>query len=473
MISHSIKFRLLLGGMLWCLIVISVAITILYSLYVYYQKETYYAGLIKNLKLLRDFHNHHLAQTPDELELAKQQISSFFEYGRYDEPYSAWFWQITDTNGNVIKSNSLFDCHLIEATVHCPNSSRDINANEMGQQSIASGVVTEEFKYHIYKTKGIMNQDVRVIVSNFVQHQFRPAKFQYTISGRYMGLDELSKDFYIGVAFSSLILFFSTLVAIILSIRFGFKPLDLIRRRLDDIRQGKAEQVIGNFPNEIKPLVDDFHVVFQDFNRLEVENLSHNLKTPISVLINESAKNRGELSEVVKRQAHIINKSIEHYLQRVQQPLDLETIYTGVNLQVLFKELRNQIKLLPNHRKVHVHLSCEKLVLVKANQQDLFEVLLEIIVNAIKYARQQIQVTAGSYGDNAVINIEDDGPGIGELEQDSVFNRRISLDTKTNSTGIGLSAARNKILAMQGSLLLKTSSLGGLRAVISLPTFNS
>ena len=298
----SIKSRLLLGGLLWCGLVIIVVVVSLYFLYSHYQKETYYAGLIKNLKILRDYHNNNDLSSTVQLNSAREQIANYFEQGQFEKPYSAWFWQVRKNQGEVIASKSLFDCELIEMTVHCPNSSRDIQANESESELITTGTISKEFEYKIYKFRGILNQNSRIIISNYLSHPFLEGEYQYTVTGRYVGLEELSNDLFLILAICGLILLLSTLVAILLSIKFAFSPVDAIRENLIDIKQGKAENVIGEFPNEIKPLVDEFHSVFKHVNRLEVENLSHNLKTPLSVLINESTRNSGKLSDVVRRQ---------------------------------------------------------------------------------------------------------------------------------------------------------------------------
>ena len=106
---------------------------------------------------------------------------------------------------------------------------------------------------------------------------------------------------------------------------------------------------------------------------------------------------------------------------------------------------------------------------ININQQELSEVLIELIVNAVKYAKSIVQITAEVYGKNVVINVEDDGSGICLSRQNEVLSRGVRLDNNTQGSGIGLSACHNKIQRMQGSLLLKESKLGGLRVVVTLP----
>jgi len=68
---------------------------------------------------------------------------------------------------------------------------------------------------------------------------------------------------------------------------------------------------------------------------------------------------------------------------------------------------------------------------------------------------------------------EDDGPGIPERERDNVFRPFYRLDHARNqdegNSGLGLAIARDIAKSHGGEIALGESSMGGLRAIISLP----
>lgn len=69
--------------------------------------------------------------------------------------------------------------------------------------------------------------------------------------------------------------------------------------------------------------------------------------------------------------------------------------------------------------------------------------------------------------------MDDDGPGIPETEREAVFKPFYRLDSSRNpgtgGTGLGLSIARDLARGSGGDVTLSESSLGGLRATITLP----
>jgi signal transduction histidine kinase len=68
------------------------------------------------------------------------------------------------------------------------------------------------------------------------------------------------------------------------------------------------------------------------------------------------------------------------------------------------------------------------------------------------------------------ILVEDDGPGIPEAARLAVLKRGVRLDQATAGSGLGLAIAGDVLEACGGTLALEESALGGLRAVITLPS---
>jgi signal transduction histidine kinase len=67
------------------------------------------------------------------------------------------------------------------------------------------------------------------------------------------------------------------------------------------------------------------------------------------------------------------------------------------------------------------------------------------------------------------LSVEDDGPGVPEDRFDIVLARGGRLDETRPGTGLGLAIVGDLVEAHGGSLALRRSSLGGLRAEIRLP----
>jgi signal transduction histidine kinase len=98
------------------------------------------------------------------------------------------------------------------------------------------------------------------------------------------------------------------------------------------------------------------------------------------------------------------------------------------------------------------------LSLVRANAQELREVLSNLLDNALKYtpAGGQIYLQAGLEQDNLQgIAISDTGPGIPPQDLEHVFERHyrgIQADSEISGTGLGLAIAKDSIEQMQGKI---------------------
>lgn len=95
-----------------------------------------------------------------------------------------------------------------------------------------------------------------------------------------------------------------------------------------------------------------------------------------------------------------------------------------------------------------------------------------LLSNAVRFA-SRVEVTATQSGEDLVITVDDDGPGIPEAEREAVFRPFVRLDNARNQdeggTGLGLAVARDIALGHGGDISLGESPLGGLRAVVKLP----
>lgn len=95
-----------------------------------------------------------------------------------------------------------------------------------------------------------------------------------------------------------------------------------------------------------------------------------------------------------------------------------------------------------------------------------------LIDNALKFAGSA-RVSAFRDGDDAVIEVADDGPGVEETELDKVFEPfhrgERSRNRETGGAGLGLAVARQAARAAGGEVRLINRPEGGLNARLTLP----
>jgi len=118
--------------------------------------------------------------------------------------------------------------------------------------------------------------------------------------------------------------------------------------------------------------------------------------------------------------------------------------------------------------------------LVAVDQNAVDRLLVNLIDNAVRYAKSQVMVTAGREDRWVTLAVTDDGPGIAAADLERVFDRFARLDDARSrdgdeggGAGLGLAIVRALAQAYGGTARLEPASPDadppGLRAVVRLP----
>lgn len=98
--------------------------------------------------------------------------------------------------------------------------------------------------------------------------------------------------------------------------------------------------------------------------------------------------------------------------------------------------------------------------------------ITNLVSNAVRYG-DEIVIRAAREGQFLRVEIDDNGPGIPEAERANVFRPFYRIDRARNqdegNSGLGLAIARDIARSHGGDVTLGESSMGGLRAIISVP----
>jgi PAS domain S-box-containing protein len=210
--------------------------------------------------------------------------------------------------------------------------------------------------------------------------------------------------------------------------------------------------------------------------------VSHDLRTPLTGVICYSELLRDNYADVLgddgvemisevesqgQRMLNIINDmlsfSVADHIDMSDSLADTGHVTTQVLHDVQFEI---------NKKKVEVVVG--ELPKVRAPQSLLYEVISNLVVNALKYGCKpggKIEITGESGEKFASINVIDHGQGIPEDERDNVFRvfARGSTSEGTYGTGIGLATVRKIIDRLQGKVLLKETAGGGCTFTVMFP----
>jgi len=275
--------------------------------------------------------------------------------------------------------------------------------------------------------------------------------------------------------------------------RHLLSPLDSLTKGMHKLTQGHYKTRLENKRK------DEFSQLSRDFNELAktlmenenarkrwLANISHELRTPVAIL-------KGELEAVIDgvralsiEQIHSAHQEVSH-LQCLIADLHALTSTdiggmsyrkTSLDLVRFIDDESNKLQGYLN--KAGLELVCNISVakaMVFADQTRLCQLLDNLINNCIKYAATATKVEL-SLKINTTLNqvnlvVEDNGIGVEDKHLALLFEHLYRVDDsrnrKTGGSGLGLSICAHIVQAHQGSIVAKTSSLGGLAIHICMP----
>jgi two-component system, OmpR family, sensor histidine kinase SenX3 len=201
-----------------------------------------------------------------------------------------------------------------------------------------------------------------------------------------------------------------------------------------------------------------------------IENISHELKTPIGAIAllaeaiqgaedDAETRNRfaGNLIKESNRLTHLVQDIIE--LSRVQSEEVLATAEL-INLTDVISDAVDRNEQVARSRNVRVLFQNEPGPEIFGNREMLATAVKNLIENAINYSTSGSQVGIGSksIGDVAEVSVTDSGAGISIENQARVFERFFRVDSsrsrETGGTGLGLSIVKHVAKIHRGEVKL-------------------
>ncbi|WP_202868833.1 sensor histidine kinase [Kribbella antibiotica] len=104
-------------------------------------------------------------------------------------------------------------------------------------------------------------------------------------------------------------------------------------------------------------------------------------------------------------------------------------------------------------------------LLVRGSASQLGRVVDNLVANAQRHAATEVVLTLRRDGDDAVLEVADDGTGVPEDQRERIFERFVRLDDARSrddgGAGLGLAIARDVVRRHGGSLTVNTGPAGG------------
>jgi signal transduction histidine kinase len=218
-----------------------------------------------------------------------------------------------------------------------------------------------------------------------------------------------------------------------------------------------------------------------------VSNVSHELKTPLSLirLFSETLElGRTKSPDKEREYIHIIHNESRRLTQLVNNILDFSKIEAGrrqyqlasCDITALVQEVLNayeyQISSAGFELKTYFSASVPP---IAADKDALSQAVLNLLNNAIKYSeqRRQIEVRVENRGREIAIEVADQGIGIPRSEHEKIFEKFYRVSTglvhNTKGSGLGLALVKHIVEAHRGRILVESAPGAGSRFTILLP----
>jgi signal transduction histidine kinase len=282
------------------------------------------------------------------------------------------------------------------------------------------------------------------------------------------------------VHFFAMTVFAVALLAVgLLQVRAGLALFDQLRARLRAVRGGEQRRVLGSYPSEVQPLVDDLNALLLDREQSvaraqsKAGDLAHGLKTPLAVLAQEaeraSALGQTELAATLRQQVERMRRHVDYHLAHARAAASGARLGARASVADSVEALARTLSRLHADRGVRLDTLIPSDHAVRVERQDLDEMLGNLLDNACKWARSRVEVSSSREQDSLVVAIADDGPGLPEPMREAVLQRGVRADEAAPGSGLGLAIVRDLAELYGGKVELSASPSGGLRARLWLP----
>ena len=295
---------------------------------------------------------------------------------------------------------------------------------------------------------------------------------------------EIETFWNIAIALSVLFIIFVVIVGYRI-IKNAFKPVKQIsntaleikrskdfsnRIELEDSNDDEIHKMASTF-NEMLDTVEEVFIHEKQFS----SDVSHELRTPITVILAQSdyALQYSDTLEETKESLEVINRHAKRMTNLINQIMELSKLERQkeiekekINLSNIVLQLLEDYKPLLESKNLNLVYNVEKDLRIQGNKIMLERVFLNILMNAVKFTKTNIEVSLIREGKTAVLKIRDNGIGISEENKKFIWERFFQVNDSRNKeenkgSGLGLSMVKKIVYVERYSVISDTINAGG------------
>jgi signal transduction histidine kinase len=286
-----------------------------------------------------------------------------------------------------------------------------------------------------------------------------------------------NKTLHYWTALVFLVLSFTLLSLIVLSVNIALKPVKHLGFSLNELKTGIRDRLPDDTPPEFQGLVHQINHLLDSLeqrlqlSRQAIADLSHSVKTPVAAVrhmltdfnFHLDKDSRTRLADKLTN----IDKQIEIEMHRVR--------FGGPQSGKVAKPVPQSRELVWMLDRLHYEKQFELNTIIDEDhrwpieEQDFNEIIGNLIDNAGKWAKRSVTVNLFENNTHYRILVEDDGSGVSQEDIDKIGSRSVRLNNEITGHGLGLSIIIDIVDRYQGAINFSNNQFGGFSVEVKLP----
>lgn len=269
-----------------------------------------------------------------------------------------------------------------------------------------------------------------------------------------------------------LVLLFPLLAFLIIRIvRIELAPIHTLSHHLDEQPADQPEELPdAQVPSEVLPFVQAINRLLGRVNELVsqqrrfIADAAHELRSPLTALSLQAQNlEQAKSMEDMRERAEPLRAGIERARKLTEQLLSLARTQASrpeineVEVSRLIRELVAGFIPMAEAKRIDLGMEESTSLILPATSEALRLIIRNALENALKYAPVDSEVTVHIYreGNDGLIDVIDQGPGIPETERIRVFEPFYRMEgVSGEGSGLGLAIVREAAASLHGSVSL-------------------